>query len=743
MKTNSLREWFTAQEIAGLPLMPESDRSVRRLKLKPSRKKESGKGYEYHISSLPKETQRALKISQTKKQQAAEKAGTLNDARLQGRIEGTEAQAIEKQLKIRQARALSELSPKEQARVRARTEALACWEVYVKDFEHINEATEEFVDAWNENRLDIAEAIRRYAPKLSRTSLFRWKAAYTREGAAGLAASYQYNGRRSVIEQQPEVLEFVEGMLAKMPHTTPANMLRALEGQFDQRGDVQLIGQRALGAWMANWKVKNKRLFTAVANPDAFKNQYMVAGGDAAEGIHRLNQLWEMDSSPADIMCTDGRFTLIACLDVFSRRTVLTVRKSSDSYGVVLTARKAMLEWGLDGQGEQKIRVDNGKDYASHYFQIVADTLGIELVSTDPYAGEQKPFVERFFRSFSHGLVELLEGFIGHNVAEKKAIEAQFSFADRLQKKKQGVIKVSMSSTELQAFCDRWLNAFYMHEPHSGLNGRTPDEMVQNWVEPVSRIEDERALDLLLEPIPGGKGERSVQKKGVKLDGGWYIAAELGARIGDRLMVRYDTADIGRVYLFELSGEFVCMAENPQITGISREELAREMKKEQKKVAEQKAELKKKGRKIKQGELVDKILARKEREIEERRTNVVNLPKRTASHDTEYLSGARAALDEADSLNQPAPGFDAQGEPTAEMQTAMSRVVTDAVERNKQREDGNLMTTAQDRFDRWKKLNALVEAGETLCETDQRWKTGYETTDEWEGYKMVLDAFGE
>ena len=204
----------------------------------------------------------------------------------------------------------------------------------------------------------------------------------------------------------------------------------------------------------------------------------------------RLNQLWEMDSSPADLMCTDGRFTLIACLDVYSRRAVLMVRKSSDSFGVGLTMRKAMLDWGLDGEGEQKIRVDNGKDYTSHYVQMAADTLGIQLVNTAPYAGEQKPFVERFFKTFSHGLLELHEGFIGHNVAQRKQLEAQFSFADRLQRAKgsKGVIPVSQSSADLQAFCDDWLENHYMQAEHCGIKGNTPYQMVQNWMQPVRRV---------------------------------------------------------------------------------------------------------------------------------------------------------------------------------------------------------------------------------------------------------------
>ena len=744
MTSQSLREWFTAQEIAGLPGMPEADRSVRRLKLQPNRPRQSGKGYEYHISALPPAAQRALRISQTKKQQAEDnQATTLNQATLRGKMAAMGIEGDNKQQELKRTRAFNQLNPKEQARVHARSEVLASWEVYVTDFEAVEAATREFVEAYNQNQLGISGSVKTFVPKVSRATLMRWKRAYAEQGPAGLAAGYK-PVKVSIMDSQPELRAFAEGILAKMPHTSAVNMLRAMEGEFDLNPDITLPSKRALISWLAKWKVDNKRLFTAVANPDAFKNKYMVAGGDAAENVVRLNQIWEMDSSPADIMCTDGRFTLIACLDVYSRRAVIKVRKTSDSFGVVLTARQAMLDWGLDGQGEQIIRVDNGADYASHHFRIVADTLNIELKNTDPYAGEQKPFVERLFKTFSHGLLEMLEGYIGHNVAERQAIEAQFSFADRLKRKagsSRNVINVSLSSDDLQTFVTRWLDAFYMHDAHSGLNGKTPAQMVQEWMEPVRRIEDERALDLLLEPIPGQKGERIIQKKGVKLDGGWYVAPEMGSRVGDQVMVRYDTADIGRIYLFELSGDFICVAQNPRITGISREELARAMKKEQKAVAAEKAELKKKGRKIDQGELIEKIFARKERLIEERNTNVTPLPKRSHDHHTDYLEGARDALEAAEQAEQQRAK---EENPSAEMQVAMAGYMKDRKTSTQNSLDGNQKAeTPYDRMCRWIRLDERVQAGEALSEFEQRWKTGQETTAEWQGHKLIFDEFGK
>lgn len=55
-----MKEWFTSQELAGMPGMPETERGVRlwaEKNLTKKRNKLRGKGYEYHILSLPRETQ--------------------------------------------------------------------------------------------------------------------------------------------------------------------------------------------------------------------------------------------------------------------------------------------------------------------------------------------------------------------------------------------------------------------------------------------------------------------------------------------------------------------------------------------------------------------------------------------------------------------------------------------------------------------------------------------------------------
>ena len=75
---------------------------------------------------------------------------------------------------------------------------------------------------------------------------------------------------------------------------------------------------------------KNARDMLAVTNPDRDRSRHRPAGGDAAARIVRLNQLWELDSTPADVICADGRrYAIVAAIDIWSRQARVLVVPTS------------------------------------------------------------------------------------------------------------------------------------------------------------------------------------------------------------------------------------------------------------------------------------------------------------------------------------------------------------------------------------------------------------------------------
>ncbi|MGY3855835.1 integrase, partial [Aeromonas aquatilis] len=84
------------------------------------------------------------------------------------------------------------------------------------------------------------------------------------------------------------------------------------------------------------------------------------------------------------------------------RRVRLLVAKSSSSEGICLLLRKTLLAWGtLNDNGV--MRTDNGSDYVSQRVMSICTLLDINVSRSNAYSGWEKPFIERFFRTLSHG----------------------------------------------------------------------------------------------------------------------------------------------------------------------------------------------------------------------------------------------------------------------------------------------------------------------------------------------------
>lgn len=73
-----------------------------------------------------------------------------------------------------------------------------------------------------------------------------------------------------------------------------------------------------------------------------------------------------------------------------------------------------------------------------------------------------------------------------------------------------------------------------------------------------------------------GDGWRTVTKAyGLRIENYDYLAPELGRFIGERVRVLYDPeGDMGRVFAFDAKGQFIAVAECPELTGLDRQQVA-------------------------------------------------------------------------------------------------------------------------------------------------------------------------
>jgi putative transposase len=492
---------------------------------------------------------------------------------------------------------------------------------------------------------DVATAMPRRKDKiaLSWATLYRWEKSYEEQGRAGLAGNYTSPSTTSVPEHMQT---FIQSMIVDHPHVSIPSLMQAIKARFIGQ---TIPGDSAVRRYVNRWKDENASLLLFITNPDEWKNRNMFAFGDASEQIERLNQLWEYDSTPGDVMLTDGRHTLIGVIDIYSRRAKLLVSPTSKAESVAALTRRAILNWGVP----EAAKTDNGSDYVSKHMVRVFTDLGIKQILCPPFTPENKPHIERFFKTFSHSIVELLPGYIGHSVADRKAIEARRSFAQRLMKQGSDPVEINLSSMELQKICDRWTKAMYHHNPHSSLDGRTPIQMTREWTGPIRRISDERALDVLLSSAPSDGGIRQVGKKGIAVEGAFFIADELAGYEGKTVQVLLDRTDFGTIYVRSRKGKFICRAVNPERTGHDRAEIAAKAKAIQKKVIrEMSAEVKKVARKAKTRFIHEEILGYREAQI----NNIIDLPRPHDDYTTAMLDEAMQAVDDAtDKMLGPTP----------------------------------------------------------------------------------------
>lgn len=728
-----MKDWLSVKAIIelGVSGMPGTERGVRMRAQSDGwiTRKERGRTKIY-INSLPKSFRAELRAALCARELAATldasepaKAGMIEGRKLQLKEKISDQAAHNQRLEgLKQSISLPE---KDQRRMDAKLEIARAADVYAKNRGlPIRRAYPEFAHAYNAHQIEIADSVRKLMPRVCASSIHNWRRKIKKEGINRLAGSYTGSKGRGTIDAQPAVRDLVVGLLVTKPHARATHVMQALQARFDGTETV-LPSMRSLERWIKQWKKANAQTFLAIANPDAWKNYYLVAFGSHSEGITRLNQRWEMDSTPADVMLKDGRYSIIGAIDVYSRNVMLFVSKTSKATAIAALVRRALLAWGVP----EEVKTDNGSDYVGHHMTRVFDSLEIEHTQCLPFQPMQKPHIERFFRTFSHGLMEMLDSFIGHNVAERKSIEARRSFADRLMSRSD-VIEINLSAAEFQEFCDRWCKDIYLHQPHDGLRNRSPFEVLAAWREPVRVITDERALDILLAEAPDNHGRRTVRKKGIEVQGAWFIAPELEAFVGQLVRVFFDPQDLGHIIVYGgLDEQFICIAKCPERTGIDRQEAAAIAKAMQKnRVQEERRALKAVARSVKTDDVVDEIL----RHSASISSKLHLFPQPIEAHESNGLKAATEAAAARRALTEP---------PCLRELTDKEREIQQELIADLSRPKVKELTKAE-RYVRAYALERRLGAELPVEERDREWLASYQTCSEYRALKSMRESFG-
>jgi len=355
----------------------------------------------------------------------------------------------------------------------------------------------------------------------------------------------------------PEIADAVEALIAEQSRSAP-RVLELLAQSF-----LILPSRRTLSRFMAKLENEQRALFAKTRNPDLFKSRYRVSLGRADGAVTHANQIWELDTTPVDVLTKGGRKAILGVIDVYSRRARFLVAPSESGQSVRRLLIDTIRAWGVM---PEMVKTDNGSGYINASIVSALDTLGIEHWRCPPGSPEKKPFIERLFGTFTRERAELLDGYAGHNVAEAQALRAR-------EKKRTGraLILPALDAAELQRVLDNWLEGVY-HQREHGSTRATPLVRWSNSSMPSARAPSEDVLKIALSKSEGAK---VVGKRGIQWRGGRYWSASLPAWMGRAVQIRRDEEDLGALYVFDEDGHFIDTVINHERAGLSEEQFAR------------------------------------------------------------------------------------------------------------------------------------------------------------------------
>jgi len=379
----------------------------------------------------------------------------------------------------------------------------------------------------------LARIERRYrAIKPTKSKLFRWLQTVKdceQKGLVAVEHLLDIRGKTSTNRSYTDKhYEYLEMLLIENPDIEAVQIHRYMEQDF---GKDHTPSYATVVRMVRKWKSdpKNILIYSLASDPSATMSKYRPAPARADSEIMYTNQLWELDGTPADVICSDGiRYTISGAIDVYSRRVVLVVEPTSSSVTLGKMLKKGIQKFGVP----EAVLCDQGKEYKSKNFSYTCARLQIEQRFTPPYSGYLKPHIERFFGTLSRGLFRNINGYIGANVSERSRISNRQTFSDkkasikkwkdrfkngdefakRFAIKKENVgldIEVPVSKEELEMLIEQFLQ-WDENRNHRGID-TTPMNRWNSCAVPRKTISDESVLNILI----GQSIKKKITKKGI------------------------------------------------------------------------------------------------------------------------------------------------------------------------------------------------------------------------------------
>lgn len=252
---------------------------------------------------------------------------------------------------------------------------------------------------------------------------------------------------------------------------------------------------------------------------------------------------------------------LIVWMDMKSRLiTGWTLSWTENTESIAIALKNGISKYGKPKQ----LYTDNGRAYKSRilkgdneFLEGIYGTLGLKVTHALPYNAQAKP-IERWFVDFKNDFTRASIAFKGGNILERPEQLKTVLKDDNIKKQ---IFEEWELEECIEAFIEYKNHMYYKtgRRGHrgDGMNGRTPLEVYDEELPVEERemlSEEKLRLLFLYEEV------RTVQQNGITYLDNTYIADELYKHLKEKVKVKYDPHNLEFIYIYLMTGEFLCKA---------------------------------------------------------------------------------------------------------------------------------------------------------------------------------------
>ncbi|XQE65806.1 DNA-binding protein [Pseudomonas sp. P3C3] len=677
-----MRSWLTAQELAGLPGMPGTDRNVRLMAVREGwegQRRLGSKAVEYSFAVLPSETQAALLARQMQQQEPkAQPAPSAPHTLISAKRDAIPASRLtDDQRDVMAARVSIIREVERMSQVVSQQRAILTL---------IGLAQDGQLSPYLAERIERANDRKTPDRTLSERTLKRWLADYRKHGEVALAPA----------RRKPDM---------STPTWAPVFLKHY---QRPQKPSVEAAYACFKAEYPGAPSVHAVRRFLAKLSPEAREHGRM--GSREIKAIKAFNRrkadmLW-----PNDVWVSDGhtfdaevinpltgqifRPEITLVIDWGTRRiTGFSVNLAESTIATLDTLRDGVSRCGM----YKVLYVDNGGGFDNANVYEVNDRLGGTITHSLPYNSQARGVIERVHKTILVRLAKTYDSYIGADMDKEAGTKVH-----RISRKQ---LALGVEPTQIPTF-ERFFadlqNALdeYNHAPHRGLpkirdlesGNRRHQSPMESWKSALAEGWEPLQADAqVVASLTRPQVVRVTNRGEVRHAGHIYFLADLVDLHGEEVRVAYDFRDASRVWVHTLEGELIGEA---LLDGNASPAMPQSL-------------LEKAAEKRERGQLARLVKKAKTLTGQDVELRVVPQGQEAAAMSTEQLDGARRYAAQLAAPEAPA-AFEVPGDSMA-------------------------------RFRLWKRLDARLAAGAALAEAEARWHGEYRTTREFQTTQQMYD----